>query len=121
MSEAQQLRAPLTVDVQKVYKKGFPRLIEPQTIPTLAELAEALSPTPNDSKDDYCRQTVEALLRRAAGRLRPADRPGVSELLGLDEEDTLRWAASEMCRQVRLILPPSFGHGRRCLRGCVLV
>jgi transposase InsO family protein len=33
----------------------------------------------------------------------------------------LSWAASEMCRQVRLIWPPSFGHGRRCLRGCVLV
>ena len=31
----------------------------------------------------------------------------------------LGWAASKMCRQVGLILPPSFGHGRRCLRGCV--
>src|SRR5664279_420432 len=33
----------------------------------------------------------------------------------------LTWAASGMCRQVRLIWPPSFGHGRRCLRVCVLV
>jgi hypothetical protein len=39
--------------------------------------------------------------------------------LGLTQ--ALAWAASGMCRQVRLILPPSFGHGRRCLRGCVLV
>jgi phosphonoacetate hydrolase len=31
----------------------------------------------------------------------------------------LEWAASEMCRQLRLIWPPSFGHGRRCLRGSV--
>jgi hypothetical protein len=90
MSETQALRSALAVDVQKVYKDGFPRLIEPQTIPALAELAEALSPTPNDGKDDYCRQTVEAVLRRAVGRLRPVDRPGVSELLGINEEDALR-------------------------------
>jgi Kef-type K+ transport system membrane component KefB len=32
----------------------------------------------------------------------------------------LRWADSGMCRQVRLIGPPSCGHGRRCLWGCVL-
>jgi hypothetical protein len=30
----------------------------------------------------------------------------------------LTWADSEMCRQVRLIGPPSCGHRRRCLRGC---
>jgi hypothetical protein len=36
-------------------------------------------------------------------------------------ERDLTWAASEMCRQVWLIWPPSFGHRRRCLRGCVLV
>jgi hypothetical protein len=34
--------------------------------------------------------------------------------------ERLSWAASEMCRQVRLILPPPFGHRRRCLRRCVL-
>ena len=34
--------------------------------------------------------------------------------------EALRWAASKMCRQPRLIWPPSFGHGRRCLRVCVL-
>jgi hypothetical protein len=43
----------------------------------------------------------------------------------LDEMNGIRyrlnWAASGMCRQVRLIWPPSFGHGRRCLRVCVLV
>jgi hypothetical protein len=33
----------------------------------------------------------------------------------------LNWAASGMCRQVRLILPPSFGHRRRSLPGCVRV
>jgi hypothetical protein len=32
----------------------------------------------------------------------------------------LGWAVSGMCRQVRLILPLSFGHGRRCLGVCVL-
>jgi GrpB-like predicted nucleotidyltransferase (UPF0157 family) len=37
------------------------------------------------------------------------------------EYGALKWAASGMCRQVRLIVPPSFGHRRRCLRGCVLV
>ncbi len=33
----------------------------------------------------------------------------------------LDWAASEMCRQSRLIWPPSFGHRRRSLRGCAQV
>jgi hypothetical protein len=90
MSETQTLRVALVADVQKIYKDGFSRLIEPQTVPALAELAEELSPTQNDGKDDYCRQTVEALLRRAIGQLRPADRPGVSELLGVDMDDWLR-------------------------------
>jgi hypothetical protein len=90
MSETQALSAALAKDVDNIYKDGFPELVEPQTIPALAELAEALSPTPNDGKDDYCRQTVEALLRQAVGRLRPAAyRPGVSELLGLGA-DALR-------------------------------
>jgi hypothetical protein len=89
MNETQTLTDALVADVQKLYKDGFPGLIEPQTIPALAELAEALSPTPNDGKDDYCRQTVEALLRKAIGRLRSADRPGVSELLGIDVDDRL--------------------------------
>jgi hypothetical protein len=89
MSDERTLRMALVVDVDKLYKEGFPRLIEPQTIPALAELAEALSTTQNDGKDDYCRETVEALLRQAVGGLRPADRPGVSELLGLDLPDKL--------------------------------
>jgi predicted RNase H-like HicB family nuclease len=37
------------------------------------------------------------------------------------EVHTLTWAVSEMCRQVRLIWPPSCGHRRRCLRVCVPV
>jgi hypothetical protein len=45
-------------------------------------------------------------------------KPASATKLKLQE---LMWAASEMCRQVRLILPPSCGHRRRCLRGCVLV
>jgi hypothetical protein len=89
MRETQTLRPALTGDIEKIYKDGFPRLIEPQTIPALAELAEALSTTQNDGKDDYCRETVEALLRQAVGGLRPIDRPGVSELLGLDLPDKL--------------------------------
>jgi RHS repeat-associated protein len=43
---------------------------------------------------------------------------GVGEVVGAG---ALVWAASGMCRQVWLIWPSSFGHGRRCLRGCVLV
>jgi hypothetical protein len=39
----------------------------------------------------------------------------------IEHEGDLEWAASGLCRQVWLILPPSFGHGRRCLGGCVLV
>jgi hypothetical protein len=88
MSETQSLRAKLAADVSSIYKDGFPRLVEPQTIPALAELAEDLSP-PSDGKDDYCRETVEALLRQAVGGVRPADRPGVTELLGLDLPDKL--------------------------------
>jgi hypothetical protein len=40
---------------------------------------------------------------------------------GLDAAEALIWAASGMCRQLWLIWPPSFGHGRRCPGGCVPV
>ena len=43
----------------------------------------------------------------------------VTKLADTSEQE-LSWAASELCRQVWLILRPSFGHGRRCLGGCVL-
>lgn len=89
MIESQEVLAgKLREDVERIYS-GFPRIIEPQDIPTLAELAEALSLTPCDGKDDYYRQAVEALIRRAIGRLRPADQPGVIELLGIDYPDEL--------------------------------
>ncbi len=48
-----------------------------------------------------------------------ASAPFTLHLTRADGEQELTWAASKMCRQVRLIWPPSFGHGRRCLRGCV--
>ncbi len=34
------------------------------------------------------------------------------------KSEFLPWTASEMCRRVWLISFPSFGHRRRCLRGC---
>jgi hypothetical protein len=79
------LKAALASDVTHIYKQGFHAKIGAASIPALAELAETLSTSRNDGKDDYCRQTVEALLRRAIGRLPTEERDGVTELLGVDE------------------------------------
>jgi hypothetical protein len=83
----ERLREKLAADIKRIYRDGFPRFIEAQTIPVLAELAEALSPTPNDGKNDYCRDTVEALIRRALVHLPAEDAAGVAELLGINEPD----------------------------------
>jgi hypothetical protein len=45
----------------------------------------------------------------------------LAALLEAEVHERSEWAASGMCRQVRLILPPSFGHRRRSLPGCVRV
>jgi hypothetical protein len=83
------LKAVLASDVTHIYKTGFHPKIGAASIPALAELAEALSTTSNDGKDDYCRQVVEALLRLAIDRLPVEKRDGVIELLGINEPDRL--------------------------------
>jgi hypothetical protein len=86
MSPGQDLfKAVLAGDLTHILKNGLHPKIAPGAIPAIAELAEALSPSKNDGQDDYYRQAVEALLRRAIGQLPPEVRDGVVDLLGLND------------------------------------
>jgi hypothetical protein len=84
------IRDVLADDVTYIYKHGFHPKIGATAVPALAELAEALSKDNDDGQDDYYRQVVEAVLRRAIHCLPREVRAGVSDLLGVDEPDTQR-------------------------------
>lgn len=84
------LKDALVSDVGRIYKQGFHAMIEAASIPALAELAEALSPTRADGKADYYRQVIEALLRRAIDRLPSEVRAGSADLLGINEPNKQR-------------------------------
>ena len=114
------LRGLSTRDVEGALEEVFEEPIASKS--TVSRICE-------DTRERYrqwCRRQLEAhdivycFLDAIYLKLRPDDTPseGVLVCWGVTLEG---WAASGMCRQVRLILPPSCGHGRRCPRGCVLV
>jgi hypothetical protein len=90
----ERFKAALTEDLKYTRKKGLGK-IERASIPALAELAEALCPTPKDVPADDWDEVVEVALRRAVSRVRaderasPEDRRNaITDLFGLEDEET---------------------------------
>ncbi len=92
MAYDDRFKAVLIEDLQHVCEKALDKQIKRTSIPALAELAEALCPTPNNGQADYYGEAVEAALHRAISRV-GADkranakerREGFTELLGIGE------------------------------------
>jgi hypothetical protein len=89
MTDEADFGSSLASDVTYIYREGFHPRIGASSIPVLAELAEASSRLPYDGADDYYRQAVEALFRRAISRLPTEVRAGVISLLGIDHQEAL--------------------------------
>jgi hypothetical protein len=83
-------KAALSEDVRHVYEKGLGEKARRESMPALAELAEAVCATPNDGEDDYYAQVIEAVLHDAIDRVgddrhvkSDERREGFRELLGI--------------------------------------